>query len=158
MPGEDRERIFEKALARHLRANPASGAHARDTACPDAEVLAAYHERMLAAGEMISWKEHIALCSRCQEILAQLEATDELPVGASDVEQAEKVLPMVAMSESQRATPGKALEAVSASAPAVRTIPTPRESQQHRFVHWRWLAPAGAIAAGLLVWIAIRQT
>src|SRR5262249_61415235 len=119
MPGEDRERIFEKALARHLRANPPSGAHARDAACPDADGLAAYHERMLTAEEMISWKGHIALCPRCQEILAQLEATDELPVSASDVEQGEKVLPMVAMSESQRAIPGQAVEAVPASAPAV---------------------------------------
>src|SRR5215470_12737699 len=99
MPGEDRERMFEKALARHLRANPESGPDARDSACPDAEVLAAYHERRLPPQELTSWKEHITLCSRCQEILARLEATDELPVGESDVEETEKVLPMIAKSE-----------------------------------------------------------
>jgi hypothetical protein len=161
MPGEDRERTFEKALARHLRANPASEPDARHVGCPDAEILAAYHERMLAPEQLTSWKEHIVLCSRCQEILAQLEATDELPVGVSDVdvEEAEKVLPMVAKSESPvAAREGARGRAVPANAPAVGAITdSPQTAASRRSVRWRWIAPAGAIAAGLLFWIAVRQ-
>ena len=43
MPAEDRDRQFEDALARHLRADAGAG----DSACLDPELLAAYHERML---------------------------------------------------------------------------------------------------------------
>ena len=67
---DDRERNFEKALRRELRANGVSGLD-----CPDAETLAAYHERMLSPEEMVAQKSHIAGCPRCQEILATLEIT-----------------------------------------------------------------------------------
>src|ERR1700746_701620 len=73
MPAEDRDRLFEKALARHLR----SGA-GDDYACPDAETLAAYHEGSLSAQEMSAARKHFAGCVRCQEIVAQLEATQSV--------------------------------------------------------------------------------
>ena len=38
MPAEDRDRLFEKALARHLRSDAAAADH---SVCPDAERLAA---------------------------------------------------------------------------------------------------------------------
>jgi hypothetical protein len=158
MPGEDRERTFEKALARHFRAHPANEAQERHGVCPDAEILAAYHERMLALEQLTSWKEHIALCPRCQEILAPLEATHELPAGVSDVEEAGKILPMVAKSESPVEVREASGQAVPANAPAVRAITDPRQTpQSRRAVRLRWVAPAGAIAAGLLLWIAVRQ-
>ena len=72
---EDRERSFEKALQRQLRANAGAGLD-----CPDAETLAAYHERMLSSEEMVSFKSHIAACPSCQEILATLEVTEAIPV------------------------------------------------------------------------------
>src|SRR5437879_3822321 len=72
------DRNFEKALAHHLRSVPA-----QPSACADAETLAAYHERLLAPHELSSWKTHIAGCARCQDILAQLEATDEIPLGVT---------------------------------------------------------------------------
>ena len=76
MAPEDRDPVFEKALARHLRAKPSSPAASReaeaavntqasagapgavitpgpsshDPACPNPEVLAAYHERLLVPG------------------------------------------------------------------------------------------------------------
>src|SRR5690348_16399143 len=98
MAHEDRDPMFEKALARHLRAKPSSpaasreaeetvgapgagvapGSSSQDSACPNPEVLAAYHERLLVPEEMASLKKHIAACDRCQEILATLEATDDL--------------------------------------------------------------------------------
>ena len=168
MPGEDSERSFEKALAHHLRANPASAnptseVNARHAACPNGEVLAAYHERMLAPEQMTSWKEHIVLCSRCQDILAHVEATDELPVGVGEEEEAEKVLPMTAKSEPEVAGAVRASGPVrTASAPSgttVAEITASRETKQSwRTVRWRWIAPAGAVAAGLLIWIAIRQS
>ena len=78
MPGNDRDQNFEKALAGSLRSSNAAPAHD----CLDAETLAAYHDRLLDPEEMAQRKTHIATCERCQEILAQLEATDGIAVEA----------------------------------------------------------------------------
>jgi hypothetical protein len=81
MPRDDREQNFEKALSRGLRSsNAAPDKEGND--CLDAEILAAYHERLLDPEEMAQRKAHIVSCERCQEILAQLEATDTIPVEA----------------------------------------------------------------------------
>jgi hypothetical protein len=80
---DDREQKFEKALARSIGSSKSAhgdAAHAND--CLDAETLAAYHERLLDPEEMAQRKAHIASCERCQEILAQLEATDRIAVEA----------------------------------------------------------------------------
>src|SRR5713101_4924714 len=74
MPAEDRDRLFEKALARHLRGAADGG----DSACPDAETLAAYREGTLSVEEISVATKHFTWCARCQEILAQLEATQAL--------------------------------------------------------------------------------
>jgi hypothetical protein len=78
MPGNDRDQNFEKALAGNLRSSNAAAGND----CLDAETLAAYHDRLLDPEEMAQRKAHIATCERCQEILAQLEATDAIPVEA----------------------------------------------------------------------------
>src|SRR5439155_23008845 len=75
MAPEDRDRTFEKALARHLRPGE------QPEACPDADTLAAYHELELPAEERFHWKMHILACARCQEILVQLQDTDHIPTG-----------------------------------------------------------------------------
>ncbi len=80
---DDRERNFEKALGRQLRANAGVGLD-----CPEAETLAAYHERMLLTEEMASLKSHIAACPSCQEVLATLEVTEAIPAGEEDSENA----------------------------------------------------------------------
>jgi len=126
MPSDDRERSFENALARHLRADNSAGV-SRAT-CADAETLAAYHERSLAAAQTASLKAHLADCERCQEILAQLRATDEIPVAVANT------------------PPQTAHEAKS-----VRVLPSRRPAL------WRWVAPAGALAAALLVWVAVHE-
>ncbi len=126
---EDRERNFEKALRRELRRNDASGLD-----CPDAETLAAYHERMLSPEEMSAQKTHIAACPRCQEILATVEMTEAIPSGAQELEKVPAKT--------------KELEAARAKTAQVREMPK-------RKAYLRWAASAGAIAAGLLVWIAI---
>src|SRR5215467_1749407 len=70
---EDRDQLFEKALARHLRGDGES-----PTSCLDAETLAAYHERMLSPEGFVSAKSHIVSCARCQELLAHLESSEEV--------------------------------------------------------------------------------
>jgi hypothetical protein len=122
MPLDDRERSFENALARHLRPAGSSGA------CSDPETLAAYHEQSLAPEVTASLKAHVGECARCQQILAHLQATDEIPL-ASDIAQPQ----------------------VSAAKTGVRVIPARRPTL------WRWVAPAGALAAGLLVWVALHE-
>src|ERR1700737_4187148 len=83
MGQEDRERKFEQALARHsrrdARADVRDETHGADT-CPDAGTRAAFHEGVLMSEEMNATTEHIAGCSRCQQILLLLEATDEIPL------------------------------------------------------------------------------
>ena len=133
MPLDDRDRSFEKALALRLRANmPAPG-------CPDAETLAAYHERSLAPDELTSWKSHIVSCANCQQILAHLEALDEIPLGALTGQEA--------IGEASAAAAPK-------KAPVVSMAQVPK---QRLITHWRWIVPAGAIAAGLLVWVAVHE-
>jgi hypothetical protein len=160
MAPEDRDRIFEKALARHLRAGvPGSNASgepgASPSACPDSEILAAYHERSLAAEQMINFKEHIATCGRCQQILAQLEVTDELSAQADQPErQEQKVVSMPARD------PELAEAAAAAPAAAPRASRVAKSRWRSKALHganWRWLAPAGAIAAGLLLWVALHE-
>src|SRR5438034_6781442 len=80
MAPEDRDRTFEKALARHLRPGE------QPEACPDADTLAAYHELELPAEERFHWKMHILACARCQEILVQLQDTDHIPTGVEEAE------------------------------------------------------------------------
>ena len=75
MSSGERDKQFDEVLGRHVQR------HLRDDArenCPDANVLAAYHERSLSPEEMSTWKEHVASCVACQEVLTQLEETDNI--------------------------------------------------------------------------------
>jgi hypothetical protein len=168
MAPDERDRRFDKALARHLRsAAPPAGEAARlpdvpasqSGSCPDSETLAAYHERSLLSEELNSWKEHIVGCAHCQTILAQLEATDEIALQAS-----EEVEVFAAKESSEPVMAARNLETIPAAAPS-QTQPadgaTPSKKSRRllllRGARWQWLAPAGAIAAGLLVWIALHE-
>lgn len=153
MASDERDRNFDKAIARHLRAAAASGETASEAAssfshresCPDAETLAAYHERSLLPAEMNSWKEHIVGCAHCQELLAHLELTDDIPLQAA-AEQA-VFAETVARPAAASPTPRPA----TAQADSVRAARRPGGAR------WRLLVPASAIAAGLLVWIALHE-
>src|SRR5579863_840650 len=151
MPAEDRDRQFENALARHLRADAAAG----DSACLDPELLAAYHERMLPLDEMNVAKEHLASCARCQEILAQLEATDSVQALQND--QTDLVMSVA----SSRLVNREAFEeAAIVGAPApVADQPKSKIASfsARKSLLLRWAAPAGAIAAVLLLWIGVRE-
>ena len=117
---------------------------AGDLHCPESDTLAAYHDRSLLPEEMNSWKEHIVGCARCQAILAELEATDSIPLQVSENEEV-----AVGAAPLPAAVVGLADKATAATLPAKSRV-TPISHG----VRWQWLAPAGAIAAGLLVWVA----
>ena len=152
MPAEDRDRLFENALARHLRADASAG----DSACLDPELLAAYHERMLAPEEMNIAKDHLVSCARCQQILAQLEATDH--VQALQNVDADLVVAQAA----SRSNAGDLVEEASSMPAAAPASLAPKSKiatlTPKRNLLLRWVAPAGAIAAVLFLWIGLRQS
>jgi hypothetical protein len=158
MPRDDRERNFENALARNLQARtpasiPASNSVAAG-ACPDAETLAAYHERLLAPEEMTSARQHTAACERCQEILAQLEATDEIPLEADREDLQPQGVVAVPHLHAVHAACASEVPAIrEALAKSTSPMETPR-----RAANWRWLVPAGVLAAAVLVWVALHES
>lgn len=169
MASEERDRSFDQALRRHLRsaapANEAANAPAASTsetsACLDAETLAAYHERSLLPGELNSSKEHIVGCKKCQLILSHLEETDAIALEASEEEKVfrENRPASGAAAESRAAAPMAAVAGRAEQKPIADTS-RPDRTRRLRLLHgtrWRWLAPAGAVAAGLLVWIALHE-
>jgi hypothetical protein len=167
MAPDERDRSFDKALARHLRSTAPAGEAAglpeipasRGGACPDPETLAAYHERSLLPQQLNSLKEHIVGCANCQTVLAHLETTDEISLQAAGQEE------VLALKESEPVIAARNLETLpAAAAPSEAQRPAgaapPRKSRRIlllRGARWQWLAPAGAIAAGLLVWVALHE-
>src|SRR2546430_13021730 len=117
MASEDRDHLFEKALARQMHAD-AGG----DSLCLDAETLAAYHERLLSPEEMSQAKNHLVSCTRCQQILAQLEATENLD--AAQTREEDAVLAAAAWEPKRTET----LPDVPSAAVSVRTAKTTKSS------------------------------
>src|SRR3990172_9531329 len=74
---DPRDRAIERLLAQGLKSGPAAGA------CPDPDLVAAYAEQGIAAGEKAELEVHFAACERCQQVLAALGAALEAPAGAS---------------------------------------------------------------------------
>lgn len=148
---EDRDQLFEKALTRHLRAETP------ESLCLDPEILAAYHERTLSPEEVASAKSHLVSCARCQEVLAHLEATQEVDEFRDAAEPVPVQAAMIAASTSsgtrrETASDAPELDRNSVSPGNVTAIP------QRRYRSLRWAAPAGAIAAAFLIWIAVRDS
>jgi hypothetical protein len=156
MAPDDRDHTFQKALERHLRPDRINDAtpDAQDEADaphPGAEILASYHERLLAPEQMILWKSHIAGCERCQQVLAHLEATDDLLV--EDTLEEAHAQHVLAMPDRELPEPA----AVPAASPARAADRWSRRFKVRSGANWRWLAPAGALAAGLLLWISFHE-
>ncbi len=162
---EDRERKFEQALARHLRskAGARTGADGSADGCPDAEQLAAFHERMLSSEEMNVVKEHVAGCWRCQEILVYLESTDGVELQTEEeqekvTEMRESVLSTGALYVDYAARQNHGFMIPGSPASPVAMEKSPRDISSARGGKLlRWVAPAGAIAAGLLIWAVVRD-
>ncbi|MGB2671030.1 MAG: hypothetical protein WA621_11405 [Candidatus Acidiferrum sp.] len=163
---DDRDRIFEKALARHLRSSAPSGVEANAPAgaplesCPDPEILAAYHERSLSSGELNLWEEHVVACGHCQFVLAQLVATDNIALDASPA-QNESLISELAFARKQHPAASPATDSRSIDSRPVNSRPIdsrPVEGERRRPPSWRWvlLIPAGAIAASLVAWVSLR--
>jgi len=148
MASDDRDRTFEKALARQLRssassspdANALAGAPADPGAefCPDAETLAAYHDGSLSPEERNLWKQHVVSCDHCQLVLAHLATPLDIPVHQ---ETNENVLVTL-----QRVSPPRR------ASPAPMARPSPAHT-----LRWLWLVPAGAIAATLIAWVSLEK-
>jgi anti-sigma factor RsiW len=150
MPAEDHDRLFEKALAQHLRADAGAG----NSACLDAEMLAAYYEGVLSEEETSAAKNHLVSCPRCREIVAQLAATQSV----SELRNQEDELVAGALLR-----PKNDEVYGQASAPRVSTR-APKETESSvayfpRKKKWllRWAAPAAAIAAGVLLYVGARD-
>lgn len=144
---DDRDQLFEKALARHLRA-----AQPGDSACLDPETLAAYHERMLSPEELSAAKSHIVSCARCQEILAQLESTQEVEAKAETRVAAQALQGEIfeAAVPVRHLVRGSADVSTPQAKAKVATLPARKSLSS------RWLMPAGAIAAGVLLLFGAR--
>jgi anti-sigma factor RsiW len=150
MPAEDRDRLFERALAQHLRDDAGGG----NSACLDAEMLAAYYEGVLSEGETSAAKNHLVSCPRCREIVAQLAATQSV----SELRDQEDELVATAL---LRPKNDQVYEV--ASAPRVSTRAA--KETESRVAHFptkkkwllRWAAPAAAIAAGVLLYVGARD-
>jgi hypothetical protein len=150
MATDERDQQFERALARHLRdASP-------DSACPDPETLAAYHERALSLDEMARWKEHIVGCPRCQETLSLVEQSEHVHaeewkdqnVPIATEQAVAPVMRAAAASPYQEEAPLPSTEAVQRVTPMVK--PTARRPL-------RWAVPLGALAAAVIVWVGIHE-
>jgi hypothetical protein len=148
MASDDRDRTFEKALARQLRssassspdANAFAGAPADPNAesCPDPETLAAYHDGALSPEERNLWKQHVVSCDHCQLVLAHLATPLDIPV---HLETDENVLVMQQRVSSR-----------SSASPAAIARPSPPHT-----LRWLWLVPAGALAATLIAWVSLEE-
>ena len=144
MPADDRNQKFERALAQHLRGNPAGAG------CPDAETLGAYHERTLSVEELAQWKQHIAGCAACQETLALVEETEKQ---LSEEWQDQLVGSMRSLAAVPR---GEERELVARAMVAAATPgETPKRRMRPKMA--RWAIPLGAMAASVLIAIGIYE-
>jgi hypothetical protein len=171
MGQEERERKFEQALARHLRRNAVAArseadaradirdeTHGADT-CPDAGTLAAFHEGVLMSEEMNATTEHIAGCSRCQQILLLLEATDEIPLQVEAEKELQIREPVLLTGTLDVDYAARQEPSISIAGQRKQAFKAPKDISVGRgFKPLRWAAPAGAIAAGLLIWIVARDS
>ncbi len=151
MPTDDRDQLFQRALARHLSdASP-------DSACPDAELLAAYHDRTLSLDEIANWKQHIATCPRCQEIVALVEQTENLPVEDWQNQGVFESVGGAALAKGASAPRSTVLPASTiASAAPVSASASPPHRLRNR-ASWHLLVPIGAIAAAVILFVGVRE-
>src|SRR6267154_1086692 len=132
-------RLREEALARRMGEALDRLSVSGPGECPDAEVIAAYHERALQPDEIAHWESHFSGCSRCRKILAVLAASVDAPLAEKEVERLGELV------------------AAATHLPGVVTHGKQKLVRLDRF-DWRarWLAPALSVAAVLAVRFALR--
>jgi hypothetical protein len=148
---ESRDRRREEALARRM-GEALDRLESRDSnECPDAEMIAAYHERALQPDEIAQWESHFAECSRCRKILLVLAASVDAPLAEKEVAH---------LGQRVRTLLGARGESVAVAAAHPPRAASPRTAEPARpnRLDWRvrWLAPAFGVAAALAVWFAMR--
>ena len=72
-PPDKNNEPFDAILRRTMRAHPGPAT----PECADAESIAAYSDRSLAASERERLEAHFADCMRCQVMLADIARADE---------------------------------------------------------------------------------
>jgi hypothetical protein len=127
-----KDKAFERILAEALSSD------ARKADCPDAETLAAFFERALAPAETVDWRAHFAGCTRCQQALGAMAASDPNPLAEKEVARLGELV-------------------AAASAPLV-VAPRPRTLKWPWYFDPRTLVPlaAAAVFAGA-IWLAVRS-
>ena len=136
---ESSARLRDKALARRLGEALDRLAPAGAGECPEAEIIAAYHEGTLQAEEIPRHENHFAYCQRCRKILSVLAASVDAPLSEHEVARLGKLV-----AETER--------------PSVVEIPRQEIRHLPKQIDWRvrWLAPALGVAAVLAMWFAVR--
>ncbi len=160
MDERQQEKVLARLLARSLRQHLQPGG----ADCPDADLLAAYSERSLGDAETPHLEAHFSVCGRCQEVLAALALSKGEPSTVADKElvpavEGEVAGVVAAMADVRAAAPPPATVAMKAAAPAARpaVLGSPEYVKpKRRFWSVRWLAPAMAAAAAVLLWIGLR--
>ncbi|MGB6429876.1 MAG: hypothetical protein WBF06_04775 [Candidatus Acidiferrales bacterium] len=138
MASHDHDPELEKRKAKafdRILAEAFSSA-ARKADCPDAETLAAFYERALNPAETSHWRAHFAGCSRCQQALAVMAASDPNPLAEKEIALLGELV--------------AAASAPPAAAPRARILNWPR------FLDPRTLVPLAAAAIFIAaLWLAI---
>ncbi len=120
------DRAIDRLIAGALQPSAAPAA-AGISACPDAELMAAYADQGLSDSDRIKLEGHFADCERCQQALSMLGAALEAPAGAAE----------------------SAMPAPVAAPVAERPAPSVQR--------WLWwLSPAFGAAAAALLWMVLR--
>ena len=143
---EQRDKIIARLAAAALR----SGAEIH-SACPDAEVIAAYADRSLNAAEVEKWEAHFAACTQCRHVLALLATStgDSIASGLASepaLEPAPEDVQQIEQLVAAAASPSTAPTSIQSAARP------PRRSKL-------WLAPLVGVmgaAAALVLWLALR--
>ena len=135
---ETRNRRREEALARRVGDALDQLSHRDAVECPDAEMIAAYHEKSLQPDEIARCESHFAKCARCRKVLLVLAASVDAPLDQTEVARLGKLV-------------------AAARSPLEATKQTDHHARLIR-LNWRtrWLAPALGIAAVLAIWFAMR--
>ena len=136
---EWRERRREEVLARRMGEALDRFSSREAGGCPDADIVAAYHERALGPEETAQWESHFAGCARCRKILAVLAASVDAPLAETEVARLGELVASAGRSPSD--TPSKKLTPIRPGRWDWRA---------------RWLAPALGVAAVLAMWFAVR--
>src|SRR5882672_8208286 len=136
---ETRMRLREEALARRMSEALDRLSAPVAVECPDAALIAAYHERALQPDEIAHWENHFAGCSRCRKILAVLAASVDAPLAEKEVARLGELV-------------------AAAARPTIVEDPRKEKVIGINRIDWRarWLAPALGVAAVLAVWFALR--